>query len=64
VNAIVDGVGNPELSAKLQAGTAINLKRYTKHSPPPADWFTAKVENPYWILNTVEFKTAWHPIGV
>ena len=64
VNAIVDGAGNAELSAKLQAGTAINLKRYTKHSPAPTDWFTTKVEDPYWILNTVEFKTAWHPIGV
>jgi acyl-CoA reductase-like NAD-dependent aldehyde dehydrogenase len=64
VNAIVDGAGNAELSAKLQAGTAINLKRYTRHSLAPADWFTTKVEDPYWILNTVEFKTAWHPIGV
>jgi acyl-CoA reductase-like NAD-dependent aldehyde dehydrogenase len=64
VNAIVDGVGEAELSAQLQAGTAINLKRYTKRSLVSADWFTAKVEDPYWILNTVEFKTAWHPIGV
>jgi len=64
VNAIVDGAGNAELSAKLQAGTAINLKRYAKHSLASADWFTAKVEDPYWILDTVEFKTAWHPIGV
>ena len=64
VNAIVDGAGVPDISVKLQAGTAINLKRYTKHSPAPADWFTAKVEDPYWILDTVEFKTAWHPIGV
>jgi len=29
-----------------------------------ADWFATKAENPYWILDTVEFKTAWHPIGV
>ena len=64
VNAVVDGVGNPELSAKLQAGTAINLKRYTKHSLEPIGWFTTHAENPYWILDTVEFKTAWHPIGV
>jgi acyl-CoA reductase-like NAD-dependent aldehyde dehydrogenase len=64
VNAIVDGAGNAELSAKLQAGTAINLKRYAKHALASADWFTSKVEDPYWILNTVEFKTAWHPIGV
>jgi acyl-CoA reductase-like NAD-dependent aldehyde dehydrogenase len=64
VNAIVDGAGDAGLSAKLQAGTAINLKRYAKHSLAPADWFTSKVEDPYWILNTVELKTAWHPIGV
>ena len=64
VNAVVDGVGDPELGAKLQTGPAINLKRYTKHLPAPADWFSAKAENPYWILDTVEFKTAWHPIGV
>ena len=64
VNAIVDGAGDAELSAKLQAGTAINLKRYFKHTIASADWFTAKVEDPYWILATAEFKTAWHSIGL
>jgi acyl-CoA reductase-like NAD-dependent aldehyde dehydrogenase len=64
VNAIVDGTGESELGAKLQAGTAINLKRYANHSLAPADWFTAKAEDPYWILDTIEFKTAWHPIGL
>ena len=62
VNAIVDGAGLPDLSAKLQAGVATNLKRYTAHAA--TDWFSAKVEDPYWILDTVEFKTAWHPIGI
>jgi len=62
VNAIVDGAGDAELSTKLQSGTAINLKRYSQHAPE--DWFAAAVEDPYWILDTVEFKTAWHPIGV
>jgi acyl-CoA reductase-like NAD-dependent aldehyde dehydrogenase len=64
VNAIVDGAGNAEASAKLQGGTAINLKRYANHALAPADWSTAKAEDPYWILDTVEFKTAWHPIGL
>jgi acyl-CoA reductase-like NAD-dependent aldehyde dehydrogenase len=64
VNAIVDGAGDSEISAKLQAGVAKNLKRYSNHSPAFVDWFTAKVEDPYWILDTVEFKTAWHPIGI
>ena len=64
VNAIADGAGAPDISARLQAGTATNLKRYSNHSLAAAEWFTAKPENPYWILDTVEFKTAWHPIGI
>lgn len=64
VNAIVDASGDAEAAAKLQAGTAINLKRYANHSLASRDWFTAKAENPYWILDTIEFKTAWHPIGL
>jgi hypothetical protein len=64
VNAIVDGAGHTELSAKLQGGTAVNLKRYANRTLVPADWFTTKAEDPYWILDTVEFKTAWHPIGL
>jgi acyl-CoA reductase-like NAD-dependent aldehyde dehydrogenase len=64
VNAVVNGVDDAELRAKLQAGTAINMKRFSKRALAPADWSTAKAEDPYWILDTVEFKTAWHPIGV
>jgi len=64
VNAIVDGTGDTDLGPKLQAGTASNLKRYANHSLPSTSWFTAKAEDPYWILDTVEFKTAWHPIGL
>lgn len=64
VNAIVDGAGDFEISARLQAGVATNLKRYANHSIASADWFTAKAEDPYWILDTIEFKTAWHPIGI
>ena len=62
VNAMVDGTGEAETGAKLQAGVATNLKRYANHAA--TDWFSAKVEDPYWILDTVEFKTAWHPIGI
>jgi len=64
VNAIVDGTGLPEAGARLQAGTALNLKRYSRRSLAPAEWFSAKAEDPYWILDTIEFKTAWHPIGL
>ncbi len=64
VNAIVDGVGDPELAARLQGGTALNLKRYANHALPADAWATARAEDPYRILDTVEFKTAWHPIGL
>jgi len=64
VNGIVDGAGDAALSAQLQAGTALNLKRYARHALAPADWFGARAEDAYWILDTVEFKTAWHPIGL
>jgi acyl-CoA reductase-like NAD-dependent aldehyde dehydrogenase len=64
INAIVDGTGIADLGATLQAGTALNLKRYSTHALAPADWFTRLGEDPYRILDTIEFKTAWHPIGI
>jgi acyl-CoA reductase-like NAD-dependent aldehyde dehydrogenase len=64
INAIVDGSSNRAVVQILQAGPAHNLKRYTRRSLKPDEWFSAKTEDPYWILDTTEFKTAWHPIGV
>ena len=64
VNAIADGASDAALSAQLQGGTAINLKRYSNHSLPAGDWFKDVAENPYHILDAIEFKTAWHPIGL
>jgi acyl-CoA reductase-like NAD-dependent aldehyde dehydrogenase len=64
VNAIVDGTGLAEIGAALQTGTAMNLKRYSANALSTADWVSSKGEDPYKILDTVEFKTAWHPIGI
>jgi acyl-CoA reductase-like NAD-dependent aldehyde dehydrogenase len=64
VNAIVDGSGDEESASILQGGSALNLKRYTRRNLADKDWSTTKAEDPYWILDTVEMKTAWHPIGV
>jgi acyl-CoA reductase-like NAD-dependent aldehyde dehydrogenase len=60
INAIVDATG----SAELQGGTAINLKRYAQRRLTPEQWLSDACADPYWILDTVEFKTAWHPIGL
>jgi len=64
VNAIVDASGDPKLAEALQQGGGFNVKRYAKREMTPADWRTSAAENPYWILDTVEMKTAWHPIGL
>ena len=62
VNAIVDASGDDKIGEKLQAGSAINVKRYVRRDV--ANYFVGEGENPYWILDTVEMKTAWHPIGL
>jgi len=64
INAVVNASGVEETHAALQAGTAINLKRYARRSLAAADWSGPAGEDAYWILDTVEFKTAWHPIGL
>jgi acyl-CoA reductase-like NAD-dependent aldehyde dehydrogenase len=65
VNAILDASGDPDIFTTLQAGAGDNLKRVHSHAlASPSDWFTDEVADPYRILDTVEFKTAWHPMGV
>jgi len=64
VNAIVDGSGDEEIGRALQRGGALNVKRYFRRDRAAADWAKPDAENPYWILDTVEMKTAWHPIGL
>jgi acyl-CoA reductase-like NAD-dependent aldehyde dehydrogenase len=64
INAIVDGAGDVELSKVLQGGSSKNLKRYSNRALSSADWLSTKGEDAYKIMDTVEFKTAWHPIGV
>ena len=61
VNAIVNGCEDDALDKTLHEGTSVNMKRYARHALAPADW--RKADHPDWILDTVEFKTAWHPVG-
>ena len=61
VNAIVNGCEDDALDKTLHEGTSVNMKRYARHALAPADW--RKADRPDWILDTVEFKTAWHPVG-
>lgn len=61
VNAIVNGCEDAALDKTLHEGTAVNMKRYARHVPPDGAWGDGG--RPSWILDTVEFKTAWHPVG-
>jgi acyl-CoA reductase-like NAD-dependent aldehyde dehydrogenase len=61
VNAIVNGCEDDALDKTLHEGTAVNLKRYARHALPAGAW--GEAGHPDWILDTVEFKTAWHPVG-
>lgn len=61
VNAIVDGSGDSEIRTTLSEGRASNVKRTTSWSFSSSDWEKDSAEDPYRILDTVEFKTAWHP---
>jgi acyl-CoA reductase-like NAD-dependent aldehyde dehydrogenase len=47
---------------KIQENASLNVKRVVVRNEK--DWTDAKTENPYAILDTLEIKTTWHPIGV
>jgi len=64
VNAIVDASGDEQIARELQKGGELNVKRYARRELTTAQWRGREAENPYWILDTVEMKTAWHPIGL
>lgn len=64
INAIIDASNDSRTSAVLGIGQSSNLKRYVRRQMSDADWYSQKAENPYWILDTTEYKTAWHPIGI
>ncbi len=64
VNAVIDGSGDAKLGVQLQRGGELNVKRYARRQLSDKEWRSAAGENPYWILDSVEMKTAWHPIGL
>jgi len=64
VNAIVDASGDEKIARELQRGGEMNVKRYVRRELTTTEWRNREAESPYWILDTVEMKTAWHPIGL
>jgi len=62
VNAIVYCGNDNEAIKMVQENAALNVKRPVIYFDE--NWLDKKVQDPYRILNTLETKTTWHPVGV
>jgi hypothetical protein len=62
VNAIVYCGSEPEEIKLVQENAALNVKRPIVYSDE--DWLDKNAQDPYRILNTLETKTTWYPVGV
>jgi len=60
INAVVCADPSPEEKAMLDAEAAANMKRVVV--PKRSDWSAEEGQGPYFILDTQEVKTTWHPI--
>ena len=61
VNAVIYASDHEDTLRLIQLESRANVKRTI--SRPYQDWSDPKLEGPYLILETVEIKTTWHPIG-
>ncbi len=61
VNALVLCDIDPAASKELEILSAENVKRTVLRKS--VDWHHYDCESPYWILDTQEVKTTWHPVG-
>ena len=55
-----DGIECDWWATLIIATAAADLARF----PASRAWFLPTAQSPYWILDTMEIKTAWHPIGL
>ncbi|MEO8733134.1 MAG: aldehyde dehydrogenase family protein [Flavobacteriales bacterium] len=60
INAIVCAGPSKEEKTMLDTEAAVNMKRVVV--PKVSDWSVAEARSPYFILDTQEVKTTWHPI--
>lgn len=63
INAIVDASGDRSLRARIQMEAACNVKRTAFRDLEIKEWFGEEAADPYWMLDTLEIKTTWHPMG-
>ena len=63
INAVIDGSGDTEIASILRKGSSTNLKRVSIRNLRDAAWTGKKGQDPYFIMDSVELKTLWHPVG-
>jgi len=60
INAVVVADASKEERTMLDSEATCNLKRVVY--PKVKDWSSGEAQSPYFILDTQEVKTTWHPI--
>ncbi len=60
VNATIYCENNSEIRKMMREKSALNLKRVFFHED--VNWNSAAGQSPYFIMDTQEIKTTWHPI--
>lgn len=60
VNALVFCEYDPETKKMLQEKASLNLKRVVLYDK--INWLSSSGQSPYFIMDTQEIKTTWHPI--
>jgi len=62
VNATIYCGNDDQARATVRTKAANNVKRVVTHDR--TDWMSDQAQSPYFILDTQEVKTTWHPVGV
>lgn len=62
VNALIYCGSNRDEIGLLRKNSTVNLKRAIVKNG--VDWSSEEAESPYFIADTQETKTTWHPIGI
>jgi acyl-CoA reductase-like NAD-dependent aldehyde dehydrogenase len=60
INALIYCGDDHSIQKDLQTKAATNVKRIIVHKN--INWFSGQGQSPYFILDTEEIKTTWHPI--
>ncbi|MDX2246105.1 MAG: aldehyde dehydrogenase family protein [Bacteroidia bacterium] len=61
VNALIYCDPEQAILTSIRERAAENLKRVLTWNPE--DWFSKEAQGPYFIMDTQEIKTTWHPVG-